>query len=244
MKDLFGKALLDYHNGDYTEDIITTTNISDDDVLPLPYLFRKLEEMPMLEQTALTACRGKILDVGCGAGSHSLWLQEKGFHVTAIDASEGAITVSKSRGVQETQHTKIKDLKKGTFDTILLLMNGTGIFESTATTPSYLAHLKTLLAENGQLLIDSSDLQYMYDRNDDGSIWVPADSYYGELTFTMRYKNETTEAFPWLYLDKALFQELAQAAGFTFEIVAEGDNYDYLARLSVVNDSPQHQAFQ
>ena len=72
MKDILGKALLDYHNGNYSEDIITATNISEEDTLPLPYLFRSFVEMPKIEQRALELCRGKILDVGCGAGSHSL----------------------------------------------------------------------------------------------------------------------------------------------------------------------------
>ena len=93
MKDLFGKALLDYQSGDYTEDLITSTNISEDDVLPLPYLFRDFSEMPKLEQKALQLAKGNILDVGCGAGSHSLYLEEKGLNVKAIDTSIGAIEV-------------------------------------------------------------------------------------------------------------------------------------------------------
>ena len=94
-KDIFGKALLDYQNGNYSEDIITSTNISDEDTLPLPYLFRDYAEMPKLEQKALQLSKGNILDVGCGSGSHSLWLQDKGLNVKAIDNSKGAIEVSK-----------------------------------------------------------------------------------------------------------------------------------------------------
>lgn len=237
MKDLFGSALLDYHNQNCTEDIITATNISEEDILPLAYLFRDENEMPNLEKIALQNCHGRILDVGCGAGSHSHWLQENNNTVMAIDSSEGAISVAKARGIQHTSNVALIDLGGEVYDTILLLMNGTGIFETVAKTPSYLKHLKSLLTENGQILIDSSDLQYMYDRNKDGSIWVPANRYYGELTFTMRYKGETTEAFPWLYLDQKLFQELAEAAGFRFEVLAQGDHFDYLARLSVARDS-------
>jgi 2-polyprenyl-3-methyl-5-hydroxy-6-metoxy-1,4-benzoquinol methylase len=87
MKDLFGKALLDYQNDNYTEDIITSTNISDEDELPLPYLFRSFKDMPKLEQKALKLAEGKTLDVGCGAGSHSLYLQQKEIEVKAIDIS-------------------------------------------------------------------------------------------------------------------------------------------------------------
>lgn len=233
MTDILGKALQDYHNGNYSEDIITTTNISDEDELPLPYLFRSYSEMPKLEQRALKECRGSILDVGCGAGSHSLWLQQQEKAVTAIDISEGAIEVAKSRGVQKAMKANILDVTEQTFDTILLLMNGTGIFETVEKTAGYLQHLKTILKPNGQLLIDSSDLQYMYDRNEDGSIWVPRERYYGELEFTMTYKGETSPWFPWLYLDESLFKRLAEANGFSFKVLVRGENFDYLAKLSV-----------
>ena len=82
MIDILGTALLDYYHGNYTEDIINETNISEEDVLPLPYFFRKHSEMPVLEKAALKLCKGKVLDVGCGAGCHSLYLQKKGMQVT------------------------------------------------------------------------------------------------------------------------------------------------------------------
>jgi len=119
-KDIFGKALLDYQNGNYSEDIMTWTNISDKDTLPLPYLFRDYSEMPILEQSALKLCKGKILDVGCGAGSHSLWLQNKGFNVKAIDLSVGAVDVAKERGVLNVQHKTLLE-ETESFDTILFL---------------------------------------------------------------------------------------------------------------------------
>lgn len=94
-QDIYGKALLDYHNNNYTEDLVTFSSITEDDVMPLPYLFRSYKEMPKIEQTALEYCKGQILDIGSGAGSHSLYLQSKNKQVTAIDISEGAISVCK-----------------------------------------------------------------------------------------------------------------------------------------------------
>lgn len=236
--DILGNALLDYHFGKYTEDIITETNISDADELPLPYLFRSYSEMPKLEQTALKLCHGTILDVGCGAGSHALYLQEKGLNVTAIDTSEGAVKVAKLRGLHHVLSEAFLNHKAGKYNTILLLMNGTGIFERVSAVPDYLQHLKTLLNENGQILIDSSDLQYMYPENEDGSIWVPANHYYGELQFTMSYKGEKTTEFSWLYLGESLFEELATSNGFHFEVISRGQNFDYLARLTVAEHNP------
>ena len=146
MKDLFGNALLDYHNGNYTEDIITSTSISGEDVLPLPYLFRSFNEMPKLEQKALKLAKGLVLDVGCGSGSHSLYLQEKGLKVKAIDISKGAVKVAKQRGVLHAETINILD-ETETFDTILLLMNGTGISGSPSSGKRSIAMIPPMTAK-------------------------------------------------------------------------------------------------
>ncbi|MFG6686193.1 class I SAM-dependent methyltransferase [Mariniflexile sp. HNIBRBA6329] len=230
MKDLFGKALLDYQNGRYSEDIITSTNISEEDDLPLPYLFRGFKEMPKLEQKALKLAKGSVLDVGCGAGSHSLYLQEKGFQVKAIDVSKGAIEVAKLRGVLQAEVKNLLD-ETETFDTILLLMNGTGIFQELTQVAKYLKHLKSLLNANGQILIDSSDIQYMYE-DEDGGVWMDMNStYHGELDYFLSYKGEQEAPMKWLYLDFEKLQLACETVGLKCELVAEGEHFDYLARL-------------
>lgn len=232
MKDIIGAALLDYYFGNYSEDIITETNISEEDELPLPYLFRTFPEMPKIEQKALHMSRGRILDVGCGAGVHSLYLQENGHDVRAIDTSPGAIRVCRLRGVEKAENLDLLQIKNDQFDTILLLMNGTGIFETVTKVSKYLQHLKSLLAPGGQILIDSSDLRYMYDSTDDGGILVPADRYYGELEFKMRYKKRESEPFDWLYLDESTFKNLCIREMLKFEVIEQGLNFDYLARIT------------
>ncbi|WP_396170479.1 class I SAM-dependent methyltransferase [Flavobacterium sp.] len=232
MKDLFGTAILDYQTNNSPEDISTETNISEVDAMEVSYLFRSYKEMPKLEQKALQLAKGKILDVGCGAGSHSLYLQEKGLEVTSIDISANAIKACALRGLKNAQIQNVLDLDpKDKFDTILLLMNGTGIFGTLEQTSKYLQKLKNLLAPNGQILIDSSDIIYMFDEDEDGSKWIPGDGYYGELTFTISYKNQTEEAFPWLYLDYNTLQNAAHANGLECELILEGNHFDYLARL-------------
>ena len=231
MKDLFGTALLDYHHGNYTEDIITSTNISDDDELPLPYLFRDFKAMPKLEKRALKLAKGCVLDVGCGAGSHSLYLQEQGLKVKAIDISKGAIEVAKKRGVLHAEIKNILD-ETETFDTILLLMNGTGIFQELSEVSKYLKHLKTLLNEGGQILIDSSDIKYMYE-DEDGGFWIDTNAnYYGELDYFLSYKGEEETPMKWLYLDFNNLEFACESVGLNCELIAEGKHFDYLARLS------------
>jgi len=232
MKDLFGQALLDFQKGKFTEDIITSTNISDDDSLPITYLFRTFKEMPKLEQKALKLAKGKILDVGCGAGSHSLYFQEKGFQVKSIDVSKGAIEVCKLRGLKCVEVKNILD-ETETFDTILLLMNGTGIFQELSQVSKYLTHLKSLLNPNGQILIDSSDIKYMYE-DEDGGFWIDAHAnYYGELDYYLSYKGKKEVPMKWLYLDFDTLKSACETLGLQCELILEGDHFDYLAKLSL-----------
>ena len=231
-KDLFGIALLDYHNGKYTEDIITWTSISDEDILPLPYLFRDFNEMPKLEQEALKLASGKILDVGCGAGSHSLWLQQKGLNVKGIDISEGAVEVAINRGVKNVE---LKSLLKEseTFDTILLLMNGTGIFKELSQVFNHLNHLISLLNTGGKILVDSSDISYMY-HDDNGGKWIELNkNYYGELDYFIRYKDEEELPMKWLYLDYDTLNNASNMVGLKFTKIMDCDHFDYLAQLEL-----------
>lgn len=233
MLDLFGKAILDYQTQNAPEPLITSTSISDEDEMDVAYLFRPYDSMPKLEQKALQLSFGKILDVGCGAGSHALSLQnDRNLEVTAIDISKNAIEACKLRRVENclaTDILKFEPTEK--FDTILLLMNGTGIFETLVKSTKYFQKLKTLLAPNGQILIDSSDLIYMYDEDEDGGAWIPSNNYYGELTFTVKYKGITDAPFQWLYMDYNTLQNAAFANGFQCELISEGEHFDYLAKL-------------
>ena len=235
MKDLFGTAILDFQTNNSPEDLITETTISEEDEMSVAYLFREYSGMPILEQKALELAKVKVLDVGCGAGSHSLYLQnEKKLAVTAIDISEKAIESCKLRGVSDAKVENILQFETDEkFDTLLLLMNGTGIFGKLEHVSKYFQKLKSLLANNGQILIDSSDIIYMFDEDEDGGKWISGDAYYGELEFTISYKGQKEAPFPWLYMDYNTLQNAAVANGLQCELVLEGEHYDYLARLTV-----------
>jgi len=233
--DVFGNALFDYQRGSYSEDILTYSSLDEEDVIPLPYLFRNFEAMPILEQKALKLCKAKVLDIGCGAGSHSLYLQKKGFDVTALDVSKGAIETCRLRGIEKCIHSDITHFAEGHFDTLLLLMNGIGLAGELKNLGKFFSHLKKLLKPNGQILLDSSDIIYMFEEDDDGGRWLPAEQeYYGEVTFTMSYKGEKSRPFSWLYLDQNTLRRAAIANHFNCEIVSLGEHFDYLARLTLL----------
>lgn len=235
MKDLFGKAILDYQTNNKPENLITETSISEEDEMSIAYLFRDYSEMPKIEQKALQLAKGRVLDVGCGAGSHSLTLQnDRNLDVTSIDISENAIQACKLRGLKNAKVQDVITLENEKFDTILLLMNGTGIFGTLKKTPFYLKKIKSLLNPNGQILIDSSDIIYMFDEDEDGGKWIPSENeYYGETIFNITYKGEKEEPLNWLFLDYNTLQNAAFANGLQCELLLEGEHYDYLARLSI-----------
>lgn len=233
--DIFGNALLDYQNETYTNDIITYSSLDEQDTIPIPYLFRDYKTMPFLEQKALQLCKGSVLDIGCGAGSHSLYLQKKGLQVTALDSSKGAIETCKLRGLKNTIHSDILNYNHQKFDTLLMLMNGIGVAKKLENLNTFFSHLASLLNPKGQILLDSSDIIYMFDADEDGGRWMPAtEKYYGEVEFTMEYKNNKGKPFSWLYLDYNTLQRAALANNLTCKLVSEGEHYDYLARLSLL----------
>nr|WP_315147371.1 class I SAM-dependent methyltransferase [uncultured Flavobacterium sp.] len=234
MKDLFGKAILDFQTNNSPEDLITETTISEEDEMSVAYLFRSYDEMPQMEQKALQLSKGKVLDVGCGAGSHSLSLQnDRNLDVTSIDISSNAIQACTLRGLKKAKVQDVMTLENEKFDTILLLMNGAGMCGKLKNIPNFLLKLKSLLHPGGQILLDSSDIIYMFDDDEDGGKWIPGEGYYGEIVFNISYKGEKEKPFDWMFIDYNTLQNAAFANGFQCELILEGEHYDYLAKLSI-----------
>lgn len=230
--DILGRALLDYVNKENFSPLIISGEALEDDEMDVSYYFRKFGKMPKLEQKALALCKGKVLDIGAGAGSHALYLQEQGIEVDAIDVSQGAVEVMKKRGVENCRLKSALELTSEPYDTILLLMNGIGISGTLAKLPELLLHLFSLLKEDGQLIFDSTDLRYLYEE-EDGSFVVDLNAaYYGEMTFNYSYKGNKSASFDWLYIDKELLNNLAIDMGLRMEVVFEEDDYHYLVRIT------------
>ena len=227
-----GAAILDYQTKGKVGKLSILSSMFDEDEMPVKHLFRNLEEMPMLEQKALSLAKGKVLDVGAGAGCHALALQAQSIAVKAIDISPLSCEAMELRGVMNAECINLFDehLETG-FDTILLLMNGTGIAGKIENLPALFNRLKALLNKGGQILIDSSDIKYIYE-NEDGSFDINLNAaYYGEVDYQMVYKDVKGDSFDWLYVDFPLLKSIAESCGLHGELIAEGEHYDYLARF-------------
>ncbi|MBR5170744.1 MAG: class I SAM-dependent methyltransferase [Muribaculaceae bacterium] len=230
-KDPMGRAIADYHAAGKAARLRVFSPMFDEDEIPVPTLFRSLDEMPDIECTALAEARGAILDVGAGAGCHALALQQADQRVTAIDISPLAVETMRQRGVHDVIEQDFFTMD-GCFDTILMLMNGIGIVGTLNRLPAFFMQVDHLLAPGGQLLCDSSDICYIFEDEDGIIDLTGVDGYYGELEYQMQYKNIKGDPFPWLFIDAETLRDQAAAHGFDCEIIAHGPHYDYLARLT------------
>ena len=230
-QDAMGKAIADFYKGKDKGKLRVLSPMFEEDEIPLATLFRSFRDMPKIEQKALKMAKGRTLDVGAGSGCHSLWLQEKGVDVTAIDISPYYVETMKARGVVNVIEQDFFTLEEK-YDTILMLMNGIGIVGTLDKLPDFFKHINNVLADDGQLLCDSSDLCYLYDDKDGIAELMDSDKYYGELEYTMCYEDICGDSFPWLYIDANTLRNYAEANGFKMEIVRRGEHYDYLARIT------------
>ncbi|MBO6497592.1 MAG: class I SAM-dependent methyltransferase [Roseivirga sp.] len=225
MMDVYSKALADFYAGKTEDGLWLNTSYGDPEEMPLWYFFRSYDEMPDLEKMALSVCEGRILDVGAGTGCHSLVLQHFDNEVTAIDTAAHAVSVMKESGLKNVLHQDFFELENQKFDTLLCLMNGLGFIGKLDRLESFLNKAEELLSEDGQIILDSSDISYLYE-----NAQKPSDRYYGEVSFQYEYKGEKGEWFDWLYLDQNTLVDEADKLGWHTYILHQ-ENDQYLARL-------------
>lgn len=225
--DIIGTALNDYFHEQLTAPLLLHTSYGEVEEMPVDEFFRDPDDFPELEHIALALCDGRILDIGAGAGSHALCLQDKGMDVYALDISPRACTLMKKRGVERVINADVFEYREAQYDTLLFLMNGIGVAEGIVGLKKLLRHGQSLLREGGQLLFDSSDIAYLYA---DGSVRKPA-GYYGEIQYQYEYKGRKSSPFGWLYIDQNTLIQLAHTEGWVVQVLYEDENDQYLARM-------------
>lgn len=226
MKDLFGKALLDHYNGTTKSPLYLFNEYGDPEEIPVETYFNGPDQFSDLEVFALNQCTGKLLDIGAATGRHALYLQQRGIDVTALDLSPACGELMSEAGVEKVIVDDIFNHKDHQYDTIMMLMNGLGVAGDLVELERLLMHLKDLIADNGQLLVDSSDIAYLYEEDN-----MPQHKYYGELTFHYSYGKQLDDAFKWLYIDPGRLIEMARKCDWNCQIIYEDKTASFLARL-------------
>ena len=223
--------LRDYLDGDDQARVLTWSDVEGWDELEGSRMCRALQDMPELEVKALDACEGHVLDLGAGAGSHSLCLQERGNRVTALDHSFGCVEAMKRRGVEDAVRANVFTWKGGRFDTVLMMMNGIGLCANLTGLKDFFRRAETWLKPGGSILFDSADLLYLFREDPDGGFMDLSKEYYGEVLYRMKYKEAVTPAFGWLFIDFHTLALHAEQWGWEAELLHQGSFHEYLGRL-------------
>ncbi|MBD0400517.1 bifunctional 2-polyprenyl-6-hydroxyphenol methylase/3-demethylubiquinol 3-O-methyltransferase UbiG [Flammeovirga sp. EKP202] len=236
-KDAMGAAIAAYEedrNEDYCVKVYS--DFSEPDDIPVPLLFREEKDMPEIETLALDQCKGKILDVGAGAGSHALALQKRGRDVTAMDISSLAVDTMKKRGIQNVIAGNIYDYDGQKFDTLLMLMNGIGLVGTLEGLAEFLVKAKNFIQKDGQIIFDSSDIIHLFE-DEDGSYLIDLTAeYYGQIQYWMEFGDLKGDKFDWLYVSYPVLEEYAAVAGYKVNLIHVGDLNHYLVSLTLSND--------
>lgn len=221
--DPFGRALFDYHQGE--TDAVVTFRTEDGAPHEQPIgRFWDDEDMPEIDSVALSACRAPVLDLGAGAGRHSLNLQRRGLSVTAIDVSHLAVEVMSARGVRDARCTDIFTFQGEPFATVLLLGGGFGMAGTLDGLERLLAHVRTFLAPDGRILGDTAD---------PGPSTEPSvGSASEEVSFRLEYKDLVGPWSRWVNVAPVTLAARAAATGFRCEVLHnDGAGGRYLALL-------------
>lgn len=226
MKDLHGKAIIDYYEGNEAAKLVIHTSYDQPEEMPVEVFFRDALDFTTLENLALIECQGKVLDLGAGAGAHSLVLQARGFEVHALENSPGCIQVMKQSGVK---NCILQDYRhhQETYDTILVLMNGLGLAGKLNRVSDFLGTCVSMLNPNGQILVDTSDIDYLY-----ANYLKKPNGYYGEVSYQYEYRGEKGDWFDWVYVDQNTLDLIVKKMELTMEVLMTDENDQYLARIS------------
>jgi hypothetical protein len=226
--DVYGRALYEYYSSGKAASLLLHTSYGEKEKMPVDWFFRDEEDFPPIEMSALAQCRGKVLDIGAGVGSHAVYLHEMGLEVETMDNSAYCVRIMQERGLSNVWYQSIWQKLEQQYDTLLLLMNGIGIVGKLEGLRKFLHSARDLLLPGGQILFDSSDLTYLYPEMD-----IHQHPYLGEITYQYEYRKKKGQPFQWLYIDPKNMEKYAHEAGWDMEILLHDHNDQYLARLSL-----------
>ena len=231
-EDPFGQGLLAQFKGDGVLEIVER----DDgyiDAMNCGTYFSEYEDWPSVEKKAMDLVKGKVLDVGCGAGRHSLYLQNRGFDVTGIDISPLAIEVCKLRGLKKTKVVSIEDLDfaQGSFDTVIMMGNNFGLFGNFKKAQRLLRKLRMMTFDEALIIADTRDpyrtdnpahMEYHKANREKGRMG-------GQVRIRVRFKKYVGRWFDYLMVSKEEMRSILKNTEWKIGEFIDSEGAEYIA---------------
>ncbi len=232
-EDAQGKAMLAYLKGKRSFEVVERDDGYVDvgggpGIYFLPY-----EKWNENEKEAMKYVKGMVLDIGCGAGKHSLYLQEKGFKVTGIDISPSAVEVCRRRGLRDVRGLSIDEISGdlGQIDTIIMMGNNFGLFENLTKAKKLLGKFHIITTEKAMIIAETRD---PYDTD------IPEHMEYhernrkkgrmaGQLRLRIIYKMYRTPWFDYLLVSKEEMNNILRDTGWKLKKTFDGKMGTYIA---------------
>lgn len=195
--------------------------------------FSRYKDWPIIERKALRMARGRVLDIGCGAGRHCLYLQEKGLEVTGIDNSPLSIEVCKQRGIKNAVVLACGDISPtlGTFDTVLMLGHNFGLFGGFYKARRILKKLDGITSRKARIIATTNDIYqtddpdnlryHEYNRNHGRMS--------GQIRMKVRYKNYATPWFDYLLVSRNEMENILEGTGWIVTRYIDAGDSHYAA---------------
>jgi SAM-dependent methyltransferase len=231
-EDAFGQSLLAYYKSNESFQIIER-NDSYIDYMDTKAYFTTYEEWALHEREALSFVKGRVLDIGCGAGRHSLYLQEKGLDVLGIDISPLTIEVCKLRGLKKAQVKSIEEanFKPDSFDTILMMGNNFGLFGSFQKAKRLLKKFYLMTSKNAIIIAATNDV-YKTD-NPDHLNYQKANRekgrMSGQIRIRVRFEKYASKWFDYLMVSKEEMKAILEGTGWHVKQYLDSEGSNYLA---------------
>ncbi len=229
-----GAALLAYHNGRHDALLRIDSDVFDsEDVVVRNYYRPDKDCLEDLDRRALERCTGSVLDAGAGAGRHALDLQCRGLEVTAIDVAEDAVHVMLDRGISDVHQGDLFTSELGSYDTILLLMNGIGLAGRHEGLQRLFNRFGELLKPGGRVVFDAAGLEAEISNLDAESLSEMAmgKPHLGEVFFRLTFDDLEGSWYPWLFPTSTQVADAAHNAGFDFTVIGRGARGAFLAEV-------------